>query len=230
MIGRTAAIVDLYGVVGPSLRWRRNQNQRTCVGQLDSEYCPKSRSARCSHSNQLCYSRGVSTFEREFNSAVEAVERDVFINLVCENPQLTLAELTRLGKGKFAGLLGTVSVGDIIEAGGSPTNGVADDLQARSSKPGKAKPFNGTTSALANGKGKPAKAKQVNTRTPEGRRAYDLAVLAVVEAADRPIKAPEITTRVGGTALQVRKSLARLIEGNQVTWEGKARGMRYSGV
>lgn len=161
----------------------------------------------------------MSTFEREFNSAVEAVERDVFINLVCENPQLTLAELTRLGKGKFAGLLGTVCVGDIIEAGGSSPNDAHDV---------KAKPNN---KARPNNKAKPnTKAKQVNTRTPEGRRAYDTAVLAVVEDAERPIKAPEITTRVGGTALQVRKSLARLIEGNQVTWEGKARGMRYSGV
>jgi hypothetical protein len=161
----------------------------------------------------------VSTFEREFNSAVEAVERDVFINLVCENPQLTLAELTRLGKGKFAGLLGTVCVGDIIEAGGSTTNGTAHDFKPKANnKQGKQI------------KAKPIKAKAVNTRTPEGRRAYDAAVLAVVEEADRPIKAPEITNRVGGTALQVRKSLARLIELNQVTWEGKARGMRYSGV
>ncbi|KIG15553.1 hypothetical protein DB30_05491 [Enhygromyxa salina] len=161
----------------------------------------------------------MSTFEREFNSAVEAVERDVFINLVCENPQLTLAELTRLGKGKFAGLLGTVCVGDIIEAGGSSTSDIIADVKAKPNN--KAKP---------NGKTKQAKSKAVNTRTPEGRRAYDAAVLAIVEAADHPIKAPEITTKVGGTALQVRKALARLIELNQVTWEGKARGMRYSGV
>jgi hypothetical protein len=157
----------------------------------------------------------VSTFEREFNSAVEAVERDVFINLVCENPQLTLAELTKLGKGKFASLLSTVSVGDIIEAGG---NG---GKSASEAKPAKAK-------AKTN-KGK-AKTKAVNTRTPEGRRAYDAAVFSIVEQADRPIKAPEITAVVGGTALQVRKSLARLIELGKVTWEGKARGMRYSAV
>ncbi|PRQ01338.1 hypothetical protein [Enhygromyxa salina] len=162
----------------------------------------------------------MSTFEREFNSAVEAVERDVFINLVCENPQLTLAELTRLGKGKFAGLLGTVCVGDIIEAGGSASGDAVVDLKAKPN--GKARGSHTKT--------KQAKSKAVNTRTPEGRRAYDAAVLAIVEAADHPIKAPEITTKVGGTALQVRKALARLIELNQVTWEGKARGMRYSGV
>ncbi|MCA9683183.1 MAG: hypothetical protein KC431_22240 [Myxococcales bacterium] len=152
----------------------------------------------------------MSSFEREFNSAVEAVERDVFINLVLENPQLTLAELTKLGKGKFSSLLSSVSVGDIIE-GGRGSGIIEDDLR-RASKP----------------KTKRGKSKTVNTRTPEGRRAYDAAVLAVVEEAPRPIKAPEITAKVGGTALQVRKSLARLIDGGKVTWEGKARGMRYS--
>ncbi|HLT36869.1 MAG TPA: hypothetical protein VK034_11310 [Enhygromyxa sp.] len=157
----------------------------------------------------------MSSFEREFNSAVEAVERDVFINLVCENPQLTLAELTKLGKGKFASLLSTVSVGDIIQGG---RNGVRvadepeDDEPSARVKTNKAK----------------VKTKSVNTRTPEGRKAYDAAVLAVVEEAERPIKAPEITARVGGTALQVRKSLARLIDLGKITWEGKARGMRYS--
>jgi hypothetical protein len=156
----------------------------------------------------------VSSFEREFNSAVEAVERDVFINLVCENPQLTLAELTKLGKGKFASLLGSVSVGDIME-GGRPVRGTSETSQADGRKGGgKTKPSKG-------------KARAVNTRTPEGRKAYDNAVLQVVKEAATPIKAPEITSKVGGTALQVRKALARLIETGAVTWEGKARGMRY---
>lgn len=179
--------------------------------------------------NRLCYGGSVSSFEREFNSAVEAVERDVFINLVCENPQLTLAELTKLGKGKFASLLSSVCVGDIIHGGrngvrngvrnGLESEGSAESVQMVGDRPGKTK----------TGKGK-SKARPVNTRTPEGRRAYDLAVLAVVAESERPIKAPEITSRVGGTALQVRKSLARLIELSKVTWEGKARGMRYSVV
>lgn len=151
----------------------------------------------------------MSSFERDFNSAVEAVERDVFINLVIENPQLTLAELTKLGKGKFSGLLGSVSVGDIIEGGRGPVvGGESSEDQTKAQ----------------------AKARAVNTRTPEGRRSYDASVLRKVIESERPMKAPEITAVVGGTALQVRKALARLIEGEQVTWEGKARGMRYSAV
>jgi hypothetical protein len=160
----------------------------------------------------------VSSFEREFNSAVEAVERDVFINLVCENPQLTLAELTKLGKGKFANLLSSVSVGDIIQGGRNGVRIEADDAEVVVEEP-ISKPK--TSKARS-------KVKAVNTRTPEGRKAYDAAVLAVVVESSRPIKAPEITAKVGGTALQVRKSLARLIDLGQVTWEGKARGMRYS--
>jgi len=132
----------------------------------------------------------------------------VFINLVCENPQLTLAELTKLGKGKFASLLGSVSVGDLIAAGAD------DDKEGAGPSSAQSKP----------------KTKAVNTRTPEGRRAYDAAVFGVVEAAEQPLKAPEITAVVGGTALQVRKSLARLIDAGKVTWEGKARGMRYSAL
>lgn len=172
----------------------------------------------------------MSSFEREFNSAVEAVERDVFINLVCENPQLTLAELTKLGKGKFANLLSSVSVGDIIQGGRGGVR-VAEDEDEDEDEDDEDDDRSGRVkNGRARGDSRDAKVKtkSVNTRTPEGRKAYDLAVLAVVADADRPIKAPEITSRVGGTALQVRKSLARLIETGQVTWEGKARGMRYS--
>lgn len=176
----------------------------------------------------MCYGRSVSSFEREFNSAVEAVERDVFINLVCENPQLTLAELTKLGKGKFASLLGSVSVGDIIEGGRGSLRAPAADAGGPSErKTNGAAVANGGGNGKAKAAGK-GKARSVNTRTPEGRRAYDNAVLQIVKDAESPIKAPEITARVGGTALQVRKALARLIETGSVTWEGKARGMRYT--
>jgi len=175
----------------------------------------------------MCYGVSVSSFEREFNSAVEAVERDVFINLVRENPQLTLADLTRLGKGKFASLLGSVSVGDIIQGG---RNGIVlgkgkdeGEGEDEDEDEDEDEPL-ADDSLTANA----SKAQAVNTRTPEGRRAYDAAVLAVIEEAERPVKAPEITSKVGGTALQVRKSLARLIDLTLVTWEGKARGMRYS--
>ena len=90
---------------------RQVRNKISAVSWPIGQCCPKFFVPPNVHITiRSCYGLRVSTFERDFNSAVEAVERDVFINLVCENPQLTLAELTRLGKGKFAGLISTVSV------------------------------------------------------------------------------------------------------------------------
>ena len=69
--------------------------------------------------------------------------------------------------------------------------------------------------------------KVIDTRTPEGRQEYDKAILAAVEAAAAPISAEEIRRTTGGTSLQARVALARLIEAGVITWIGQARGTRY---
>lgn len=71
-------------------------------------------------------------------------------------------------------------------------------------------------------------AKTVNTRTPEGRTRYDEAVLSLVRESDGPIAAATIRKKVGGTPLQVRAALNRLIEAGQVEYQGRARAMRYT--
>jgi hypothetical protein len=68
----------------------------------------------------------------------------------------------------------------------------------------------------------------VNTRTKEGRVAYDEAVLGTVRDADSPIGATAIRQEVGGTPLQVRAALDRLIESGAVSYQGRARATRYS--
>lgn len=87
-------------------------------------------------------------------------------------------------------------------------------------KPGP-KPSSG---ASKGGKG----GKLVNTRTPEGRAAYDAAVYDAVSAAGKPVGSSALRKKVGGTPLQLRTSLNRLIEDKKVTYEGKARATRYS--
>ena len=86
----------------------------------------------------------------------------------------------------------------------------------------------------ARAKAKPAAAaprrgrsRSVNTRTPAGRDAYDRAVLDVVKAASGPVGAQTIRKRVGGTALQVRTALNRLIESGSVKYQGRARATQY---
>lgn len=68
---------------------------------------------------------------------------------------------------------------------------------------------------------------EVNTRTQEGRERYDRAVLELVRNAKGPIGATQIRDALGGTPLQVRTALNRLIEGGHLAYQGRARATRY---
>jgi len=80
---------------------------------------------------------------------------------------------------------------------------------------------NGTSAKASGGK-------SVNTRTPEGRAKYDSAVYDAVQSAGKPVGSSALRKSVGGTPLQLRTALNRLIEEGKVTYEGKARATRYS--
>lgn len=70
--------------------------------------------------------------------------------------------------------------------------------------------------------------KEVNTRTPEGRAAYQKAVLETLRAAKgEKIGAKDIRAAIGGTGLQARAALNVLIESKKARFEGKARATRY---
>ncbi|NVB39359.1 hypothetical protein G6O69_16065 [Pseudenhygromyxa sp. WMMC2535] len=150
----------------------------------------------------------MSTFEREMSEAVKEVQRSVFLELIRSHPEMTLAELSKLSKGQFSGLLSSVTVGDVLSAG-----------------VGGEEP---TTETTVKDRELPILNYEVNTRTAQGRREYDNRVLEFIEHAEEPVSATEIRSFVGGTSLQVRKAVARLIEAERVTWQGKARGTRYS--
>ena len=125
---------------------------------------------------------------------------------------MTLAELSRLSKGQFSGLLSSVTVGDVISAGSGGSGGELSSEDVFDA-----------ADAVAGLVG-------VNTRTAAGRRDYDARVLEYVQTAEEAVSATEIRNNVGGTSLQVRKAVARLIETEKVTWHGKARGTRYSAL
>lgn len=68
-----------------------------------------------------------------------------------------------------------------------------------------------------------------NLRTEEGRAAYDVAVLTVMNAlGGEKLSAKQIREKAGGSSPQFRASVDRLIEAKKVVFEGKAAGMRYS--
>ncbi|NJK31846.1 MAG: hypothetical protein HC927_05190 [Deltaproteobacteria bacterium] len=72
---------------------------------------------------------------------------------------------------------------------------------------------------------------EVDTRSPAGRNAYDGRVLAYLRSHSKEfLPARVINEHVGGTIIQLRASLNRLIEQGLATWEGRAKGTRYKAL
>jgi hypothetical protein len=177
----------------------------------------------------ICYVADVSSFEREMSAAVKDVQRAVFLDLIRSHPEMTLAELSKLSKGQFSSLLSSVTVGEVINAGREGERSARSDRSDRSMPSGSSSGDEDDDERDEDeDEDDGDEDSDVNTRTAAGRREYDNRVLEFVRNADEAVSATEIRNHVGGTSLQVRKSVARLIEAEQVTWQGKARGTRYS--
>ena len=69
---------------------------------------------------------------------------------------------------------------------------------------------------------------KVVTRTEGGRAALDAAVSAFLKNKRTPLRAEDIRGAVGGTAAQVRQSLARLVTAGKATKTGQKRGTQYT--
>lgn len=99
-----------------------------------------------------------------------------------------------------------------------------------------AKPAKGAKPAKAAKAAKPAaepKAKGgakegVDTRDRDGRQHYETLVLDAIRAAKGRIKAVDLRSRLGGSPLQARAALHRLIASGKVKRHGKARGTSYT--
>lgn len=69
---------------------------------------------------------------------------------------------------------------------------------------------------------------EIETRSSSGRATFDSRVLTYLRSRmDEYLPARDVQEHVGGTPVQVRSSLNRLIEQELVTWTGQARGTRY---
>ena len=77
-------------------------------------------------------------------------------------------------------------------------------------------------------KGKPGKAAAVDTRAAAGRSKFDESVLGAVRGSKGRVKAVDLRKKVGGSSLQIRAALHRLIEDGKIKSQGKARGTTYS--
>ncbi len=76
-------------------------------------------------------------------------------------------------------------------------------------------------------KAKAVSAGAVDVRNAAGRAAYDAAVLNVLVSSKGPAPAQEVRRVAGGTPMQARAALNRLIESGKVGYKGRARATRY---
>lgn len=185
----------------------------------------------------LCYGACMSKFETAFKAAIADNERRILITTLHSTPELTLGELHKLSKGSLGRLFSEITLGELINPGSpAPAPRKTAGVRAAGRRGGR-RPAVDT--AVPTGEGEAAaegrktrkgggKTKAVNTRTPEGRAQYDEALYKALEAAGAPTGAGTLIAKVGGTSLQARAGLARLIEAGRITWSGKARGTRYS--
>lgn len=147
----------------------------------------------------------------EITSDIENSIRDALITAILSNRGATIADLLALTSGEHGSMLREITLGQLADAvGGNPT------MRVKAKRKSQAKPA----------QSRPGK---VNTRTQAGREAYDKAILgALEELGGGPVPGSAIKVKVGGTPLQARTALNRLIEAGSVTFEGKARGTKYS--
>jgi len=174
----------------------------------------------------------MSRFETTFRNAVANAEREVLVEQIRANPQMSLQELGKLGTGQLGALLNAITLGDLIggrapRSGDAGAGGGARRKGAQARKAGPAAP-EAPRKARAEGGARKAAAVEVDTRTAEGRAAYDAAVLEALKGMTKPASASNLTAVAGGSPLQIRTALARLIEAGSVHWSGRARGTRYT--
>ena len=142
------------------------------------------------------------SLKSQFTAAMDSGTRAATIQALIDNPGTTLAELRKFrDSGAMGQHFSSITLDEIL--------GV--EPKAKRARAG------ATTSG-------------VDTRTPDGRAEYDKAVLKAVRKSREPLGAAEICAVAGGSPLQVRVALARLIAAGQVAWTGKARGTKYEAV
>lgn len=171
----------------------------------------------------------LSNHEAAFKAAVAERERQICVDLLRTTPELTLVELQSLSNGDLGRVLSTVTIAELIAGVARPSASSAPTAKPEGVKTTRARTSapEGLAQAPASAPTKASKPKEVETRTPAGRRAYDEGMLAALREMDEPVGVGPLMDKVGGSNLQARAALNRLIAQGKITWAGKARGTRY---
>lgn len=143
---------------------------------------------------------------QEYKNMMGAAAKMAFITAVRRNNEATLSEVAAMAEAEG---LGHLTVGETF----------FEEVDFGSNK--------ALPAAKSTKKSKQAKSVAADTRTPAARAEYDKSLLDSMKARGRWVSAQELRKNVGGTPLQARKALNRLIEQGVVKFKGKARATKY---
>lgn len=147
----------------------------------------------------------------EYKNMMGAASKMAFITAVRRNHAATLDDIAEMSKSEK---LGSLTVGEVFYD--EVDFGVqAQALPASSSEPGKRKRKKQSVASGA-----------ADTRSAANRASYDEELLDAVSS-KRWMSAQDLRKVAGGTPLQARKALNRLIEGEKIKFRGKARATKY---
>ena len=141
--------------------------------------------------------------QKTLQGQIERAQREVLIQHLRNSRTTTLSEAVSLSDG-LGKLAGTLTFGELLDGA-----------------VGKAVKTPAATKATR------YRAKAVATRTQAGRDAYDATVQAAVQKHDGPIGAEALRGIVGGSPLQLRAALHRLVDEKVLKRKGKARATKY---
>ena len=159
-------------------------------------------------------------------SELTTTQRRALANILRSQPAATLGELSSLVHGELGHVLESLTIGDLLGQSRPPRTTSSIPAGPIADKPSRGNDARPRQGLLFDDEEKGL----INSRTAEGRRRYDDAVLAVLREEGRPLSAGELRELVGGTDLQVRVSLQRLVKNEEVGRSGVARGTRYHSI
>ena len=145
--------------------------------------------------------QSTTKLEQSFERVLASREKELSLDTLLAHSDMTLVQLATLAKSRCRDMANKTSVEDLLAHAGGPRGGAPK---------------------TAGGFG------TVSTRTAADRRDFDGKVLGFVQGCSAPCTATEVRESLGGTPLQIRRALNRLIERGELDYLGQARGTRYT--
>lgn len=123
-------------------------------------------------------------------------------------------------------LIANMTVADLARLGGKTASEIAAYALSGGAPAASGRARNGAAKKSGRGAAKPGRRASASTRTSVGGD-FDAKVLAAIENAGEPVRVEQIAGVVGGTPVQRRAALHRLVADKKLKRAGRARATTY---